>query len=206
MCFWLGKHRRMIINIFNCCWLAGLEILYGLVWILMNSKNSLPRNMEYLDRLQKEVFWIFGKPPKKFFCCACQHIHLTFSDRCIFVKNIVKFPKTSKVKLYQNSSLLRLSISCALRELCALHAVNISGKDPPTSLQSPLSKIQTKPSLHFYRSSCHPQWIGMPVDLRRRPFGSVPWSCIFKDIWREVGVLTQNLIWCVISYESNTCL
>ena len=206
MCFWLGKHRRMIINIFNSCWLAGLEILYGLVWILMNSKNSLPRNMEYLDRLQKEVFWIFGKPPKKFFCCACQHIHLTFSDRCIFVKNIVKFPKTSKVKLYQNSFLLRLSISCALQELCALHAVNISGKDPPTSLQSPLSKIQTKPSLHFYRRSCHPQWIGMPVDLRRRPFGSVPWSCIFKDIWREVGVLTQNLIWCVISYESNTCL
>ena len=145
MCLWLGKHRRMIINIFNSCWLAGLEILYGLVWILMNSKNFLPRSMEYLDRLQKEVFWIFGKPPKKFFCCACQHIHLTFSDRCIFVKNILKFPKTSKVKLYQNSFLLRLSISCALRELCALHAVNISGKDPPTSLQSPLSKIQTKP-------------------------------------------------------------
>ena len=72
-----------------------------------------------------------------------------------------------QVWLYQNSFLLGLSICCALQELCALHAVNVCGKDPPTSLQSPLSKIQTKPSLHFYRRSCHPQWIGMPVDLRR---------------------------------------
>ena len=77
------------------------------------------------------------------------------SNRCIFVKTIVKLPEISKVKLYRNSFLLQLSVCCALQELCALHAVNISGKDPPTSLQSPLSKIQTKP-LHFHRRSCHP--------------------------------------------------
>ena len=32
---------------------------------------------------------------------------------------------------------------------------NFFCKNPPTSLQSPLSKIQTKP-LHFHRRSCHP--------------------------------------------------
>ena len=58
-------------------------------------------------------------------------------------------------------------------------------KDPPSSLQSPLSKIQTKP-LHFHRKSCHPWCLNIhflkhfsfPANVfTSRLWSTWPWIC-----------------------------